>query len=864
MPRQSFASLRVRLLLLVILALVPASGFLVYSYVEERRIRAAQVKEAALQITRLAALEQERLIEGGRQFLLALARLPEVREGHAAACSALLADLRKRYHAYANLGVAALDGNAFCSALPLERPVSVADRAWFRRALAARGFAVGDYQVGRVTGRATLNFGYPVTDGAGQIRGVVFAALDLAWVGQVAAGARLPPGSSLTVVDRNGIILARHPDPQRWVGRAMSEIPVIRAIVTRQGEGTVEGEGVDGLPRLFAFAPLRGTAGTPEAYVATGIPLSWIYAESNRNLARNLASLIGVSVLALAALWAGGSLLVVRPVSALVDATRRLGKGDLGTRTDLPHAAGELGQLARAIDEMAQALQARDEQTRRAGRALLESEERYRTLVETSPDAIVVTDLDTNIIICNQQAVALARAESMGDLVGKNAFQFIAPEDHARAMEYARRTLETGSVRNVEYTLLRKDGSRYPAEMSASLLVNGDGQPRAFIGVVRDVTARKAAEERAQRQLQHLAGLRSIDMAITSSLDLRVTLKVFLDQVTSQLRVDAADVLLLNPQTQVLEYTADRGFRTAALQHAQLRVGEGLAGRAVMERRIISNLDLREVEVDEAFSRAPLLRDEGFVAYCAVPLIAKGHVRGVLEIFHRAPLHPDAEWARFLDALVGQAAIAIDNAVLFDNLQRANADLAVAYDTTLEGWSRALDLRDRATEGHTLRVTEITLRLARAMGMSDHEVVQVRRGALLHDMGKVGIPDAILHKPGPLTAEEWEIMRRHPMYARQLLSPIPYLTPALDIPYRHHEKWDGTGYPEGLRGEEIPLAARIFAVVDVWDALRSDRPYRPAWTDEAARQYIREQAGRHFDPRVAEAFLKLEGEMTRS
>jgi putative nucleotidyltransferase with HDIG domain len=189
--------------------------------------------------------------------------------------------------------------------------------------------------------------------------------------------------------------------------------------------------------------------------------------------------------------------------------------------------------------------------------------------------------------------------------------------------------------------------------------------------------------------------------------------------------------------------------------------------------------------------------------------------------------------------------------------QRFNIELALAYDSTLEGWARALDLRDNETEGHTLRVAQLTVRLAHAMGLRDTDLVQIRRGALLHDMGKLAVPDSIMLKPGALTDEQAEIMHRHPDYAHELLSPIGYLRPALDIPYCHHEKWNGTGYPRGLKGEDIPLAARIFAVVDVWDALRSDRPYRVAWTEERAKAYIQEQAGTHFDPEVVAAFLKM-------
>jgi cyclic di-GMP phosphodiesterase len=190
-------------------------------------------------------------------------------------------------------------------------------------------------------------------------------------------------------------------------------------------------------------------------------------------------------------------------------------------------------------------------------------------------------------------------------------------------------------------------------------------------------------------------------------------------------------------------------------------------------------------------------------------------------------------------------------------LREANAQLLSAYEATIEGWSHALDLRDRETEGHSRRVTQLTVRLAQALGISDDDILHIRRGALLHDMGKIGIPDSILHKPDKLTDEEWAIMRQHPQLAYDMLYPIEYLRPALDIPLTHHEKWDGTGYPRGLKGEEIPIVARLFAVVDVWDALTSDRPYRPAWSQEEALTYIREQSGKHFDPQVVDLFFKV-------
>jgi len=359
----------------------------------------------------------------------------------------------------------------------------------------------------------------------------------------------------------------------------------------------------------------------------------------------------------------------------------------------------------------------------------------------------------------------------------------------------------------------------------------------------------------AERRLEYLRALRKIDQAIASSFDIQFTYNIFLEQVINQLGVDAANVLHLESHLNTLQFATGRGFRTSFLQHTNLKLGEGHAGLAVLERRIIHVPDLNQV--DTGLLRSPHLRAEKFISYFAVPLIAKGEVKGVLEIFHRSSLEPDPEWFDFLNTLAGQAAITIDNVTLFNDLQRVNIELIRAYDSTIEGWARALELRDMETEGHSRRVVDLTLRLAHMIGCSSEELVHIRRGALLHDIGKMGVPDSILQRPGPLTDEDWQIMREHPVYAYEWLSSIDFLRTAMDIPYCHHEKWDGTGYPRGLKGEQIPLAARIFAIVDVWDALRSDRPYRKAWSEQKVLEHIKEQSGIHFDPQVVEVFLEL-------
>jgi PAS domain S-box-containing protein len=378
-----------------------------------------------------------------------------------------------------------------------------------------------------------------------------------------------------------------------------------------------------------------------------------------------------------------------------------------------------------------------------------------------------------------------------------------------------------------------------------------------LMSAIADIAAsaiyRASLYEETEQRLQRLTALREVDKAITASLDVRVTLSVLVEQVIAQLSIHAADVLLLNPETQSLEYVASHGFRYNLAPTMRI-IGQGFAHQAVLERRVISIPDINQEKSDTA--KKLRVRGEEFVAYFAIPLIAKGQVKGILELFHRVPFTPNIDWLNFLETLASQAAIAIDNAELFNSLQRSNINLAVAYDDTIEGWARALDLRDHETEFHSRRVTEMTLDLARAAGIRENEMVHVRRGALLHDIGKMAIPDAILLKPGPLTQEEWEIIRMHPKYAYDLLSPIEYLRPAIDIPYCHHEWWNGTGYPRGLRDNQIPLAARVFSIIDVYDALEADRPYREGWGKERTLAYIREQSGKQFDPALTELFFQ--------
>jgi PAS domain S-box-containing protein len=487
----------------------------------------------------------------------------------------------------------------------------------------------------------------------------------------------------------------------------------------------------------------------------------------------------------------------------------------------------------------------------RIGKLLFFAKEEWENTFNDINDAIIVHDKDFNIVRSNKAAE---------EILKRPFFEKIKTQWNAKAHESENsqeyptlKLLETGKPVTTE--IFESDLNRF-IEVKSIPRFDKKYHIAGAIHLIRDITKRKQAEEKIKTHLEYLQALRNIDMAITSSLDLRITLNVFLEEVMSQLHVDAAAVLLLNPHTKTLEYALGKGFRKEYITHTAIKLGEGYAGRVALEREPLIVPDISVLKHDDM--HALFFEQENIQSYFGMPLIAKGHVNGVFEIFHRTPSEPTSEWLDFLESLTRQAAIAIDNAVMFVDLERSRDEIIIAYDATIEGWSRALDFRDKETEWHSRRVAEMTVRIARELQLSEEELVHLRRGALLHDIGKLGVPDYILLKPGNLNEEEWKIMKRHPQIAYEILSPITFLQPALDIPYCHHEKWDGTGYPRGLKGEKIPLAARIFAIVDIWDALCSDRPNRAGWPKGDVRKHIRSLAGTHLDPDLVNVFLGME------
>lgn len=365
---------------------------------------------------------------------------------------------------------------------------------------------------------------------------------------------------------------------------------------------------------------------------------------------------------------------------------------------------------------------------------------------------------------------------------------------------------------------------------------------------------KKQAENVLEKRLAELEVLYKISSSLRYLDNLDIMLSSLLNQTLLALETEAGAIWLEDPEDGSLYLASARDWFKNLDNQLPLRPDEGIVGTTFKSGKPYISPEF--ILDPNTTDRGRLKTPAGWGGAC-LPIHSGQDNIGAIVIAVKRPREINAEEIKLLSSVAEMAGIAVHRIRLFEELQAAGKALASAYDETIKGWADALELRDQETEGHSERVTELTLKMARHLGISEEQIIHIYRGALLHDIGKMGVSDTILLKPGPLTDREWEIMHRHPLYAYEMLAPIAYLKPALNIPYCHHEKFDGSGYPRGLKGEEIPLEARIFAVIDVFDALTSDRPYRKAWTRKEALEYINKESGAHFDPQVVELFLNL-------
>jgi PAS domain S-box-containing protein len=495
---QLFSGLRFRLVLLVVLASLPPVVLTLHIARQDRQRQTAALRQRSQDMVNLAARKEDEMIAGTRQLLRAVAASSQVQSARWSDCTKSLRTIFADYPRYANLGVIKTNGDVAASAVPLAEPVNVADRSFFQRALSTSDLSIGDYEVGRISGKASFNLGYPVLDPSGQVQSVVFAALDLDWVNRsdYALQKLLLEGATWTKIDGRGTILVRYPAPEKsLVGEPLPEKSLLQIFLTRKN-GVMEVVASKGVSIFYDFTSTRSALVAGDVVSILSIPRKVLFAEPDRMVMRNLTSVGIVAGLVLGIGWIGSRYLVLRPIQALVNFTGRLGAGDYGACAGLPRSRDELRQLTRAFHQMAEALQHREAELRH-------SEERFRALVQNSTDVTGITDKN-GLILYRSPNLLTTLGYDVADVLGKSIFDYFWPEDLPRAQSrLAELAKAAGETQRDEYRLLHQDGScRFIESISSNHL-----DDPAIGGIVfnyRDITKRKRAEGRLKESRQRL------------------------------------------------------------------------------------------------------------------------------------------------------------------------------------------------------------------------------------------------------------------------------------------------------------------------------------------------------------------------
>jgi PAS domain S-box-containing protein len=466
--------------------------------------------------------------------------------------------------------------------------------------------------------------------------------------------------------------------------------------------------------------------------------------------------------------------------------------------------------------------------------------------VEQNPASIFMTDPSGSIEYVNPRFSAVT-GYSFDEIMGKNPRILKSGRTSKETYDDLWRTVSSGKVWRGTFCNKKKNGELYWESASISPIYNRDGVLTNYVAVKEDITELinvnsrlTALNDKAVKRLQYLQAVHSFESEIRKAAGMNELLPLLVSQFALSTDMDGST--LWHRSTDSDEFVPVSAHMPEEWKNANLLID--VRTKLVQSAADECSTLFYNGDACVALGLGPFVKSYGIL-----PLHTNGGLKWLLEFGTTSAILVSESWQNCIAAIGAVSVLALQNAELIETVRNAHAEVVSAYDATLEGWSHALDLRDRETVNAT--------KLAIEVGLSDEQLVHVRRGALLHDVGKLGVPDSILGKPGSLTEEEWAIMKMHPVYANEWLSKVSYLAEALHIPRDHHERWDGTGYPKGIAGDAIPVEARLFTIVDVWDALTNNRPYRRAWTIEAAREYMLEQSGKIFDPRLLRRFIDM-------
>ena len=718
--RNSSRSIRVRLIQLVLLSLLPALGLIIYSAREQRQDAAALAENEALRLARILSASHQRLIDSTGHLLVALAQIPEIRNRRSAECIALLSDLIDEYPPYSNLAVADINGDVFCHALSAEGPINIADRAYFQRAVKQQSLSIGEYQVGPVTGKAALNLAYPIVDKRGTAAGVVFAAVDLAWFNQIVSAGELPENSTLTLYDRQGTVMARHPNSTQWVGKAGGGSQIFRTVSVK-AEGTAEATGLDNKKRLYGFTSFGASTGQRDIYLAIGTPNEIAFARANWTSAVNLAAILVVSALALLAAWYAGDALILRPLGVLSNATARVAAGNLSTRTGLPQGDDEIGRLAASFDKMAESLELEKAEANRAEIRTQKRLERIKALHEI--DAAIGSTLDVRAmleVLLDKIELVLPKAVTTIRLIDKESGE-LAPvacrnidEDLWRAGNprhlhgLAKQVLETA----LPVTVVRmQENSHAESHHFARQfgLVSYLGVPLIAKGELLGLIAFYTKEEHVfedeekdflvaisgqlaiamhnaqlydeiKRSASEIAALHALTLAANQSLDLDLILQEAIKKITEIFNFAAIRVFLFDRSMENLEIRAAYEARPEFwAKVTSFKRGQGIVGRVTEagESFIVEDIftDPRYAELSHTQSA----RHAGTRFTAFLPIKTKVKTWGAMVCVGEQPRKLKTDEVRLIESMTNQIGIAVENSSLYQQTAAKAEELSSLY-----------------------------------------------------------------------------------------------------------------------------------------------------------------------------------------
>lgn len=640
-------------------------------------------------------------------------------------CRRILGEYVKQNPHFSDISIARPDGRIICSLNSAPAPVSISDRQYFQKALASPQQVIGAPLVSRLSHKWIIPFAQRFQDASGKTKGVVVVGLDLAWVNNEFAQAGLPADARMGLVDSNGTVLARYPDPEGLVGKSLPENPFFKAVVAHHGTDTAEAAGHDGVTRIFAFSHFAETTGGP-VYLWVGFSKASVTAAADRQITQAIAATLLLAVMTFALAWYGGECFLFRPIGAIADAARRLSGGDHMARSGVAYSADEIGQLARTFDQMAAGLVSRNE-ILRLNRAL-------RLLSD-----------------CNEVLI------------------------HAR------------------------DEKQLLNEICRTVVEQG-GYRMAWVGY----TMHDA--EKSVRAAAH--------------------------------------------------YGYDEGYLdTVRISWADTERGRGPTGTAARTGKAQVNQSFEANATMGPWRDAALKR--GYKSSSAFPLASDAGVFGVLTIYSAEPEPFHAEEIKLLNELAANISHGIVNKRVREEHQQSLLRLERSMEATIKAMVTTLELRDPYTAGHELRVSQLAVAIARELGLPEDEIHGIQLASSVFDLGKIHIPAEILVKPGQLNELEFSIIKFHPQAGYDILKGIDFPWPVAEYVRQHHERLDGSGYPQGLKGEEILQGSKIVAVADVVEAMCSHRPYRAALGVDKALEELLVNRGKLYDPAAVDACVRL-------